>query len=528
MLSKIGKKTSAFRINFVNTLDNMAAKNVDKRTFRKEHAQEFTRNVTQWRSTLKPQTEMSKHLIHDPNVKICVRKRPLFDHEVRDQETDMITCNGAYHLTVHDARMHPDCRRGFINHVTFPFHRVYDEMTTNNAVFEDSIKPLVQLALDGGKAVAFMFGQTGSGKTFTMTAMQNMTAQYLFDAIAQSGIEASVSLAMFEVAGSECADLLAARAPVVMRDDGKGVFQACGLTDSAVISPETLLTAWEAGRALRATEATDINSVSSRSHAVSRIRIALPATPKGKAVVGELMLVDLAGSERKEDSMFHSAERRRECASINSSLMTLKECIRLRATPGAHLPFRESILTQVLKDALVPGSRTATTVIATVAPGSSDIEHSICTLRHVTVMSGAEAGVREEKVEADMRIGESFESKVPTAPARWQFEDITKWLEGLQGGAFADCVERVPKGFTGALLTKMGPSQFARLGGDSTRGEILQKALQQAVKDAKDAREASAKQSREDQDRRKVEVLGAKTSKVPVALKGKENDMQPA
>ena len=79
-----------------------------------------------------------------------------------------------------------------------------------------------------------------------------------------------------------------------------------------------------------------------------------------------------------------------------------------------------------------------------------------------------------------------------------------------------------------ALLTKMGPSQFARLGGDSSRGEVLQKALQQAVKDAKDAREASAKQSREDQDRRKVEVLGAKTSKVPVALKGKENDMQPA
>ena len=76
------------------------------------------------------------------------------------------------------------------------------------------------------------------------------------------------------------------------------------------------------------------------------------------------------------------------------------------------------------------------------------------------------------------------------------------------------------------VANAIGP--LAAIVGVTSTGEVLQKALQQAVKDAKDAREASAKQSREDQDRRKVEVLGAKTSKVPVALKGKENDMQPA
>jgi hypothetical protein len=78
-----------------------------------------------------------------------------------------------------------------------------------------------------------------------------------------------------------------------------------------------------------------VGAASSRSHAVCRIYIyhhprhAAPPPGAGwqqqqqqqQEEEGCLTLVDLAGSEHKIDSMYHDAQRRKEGAQINSSLM---------------------------------------------------------------------------------------------------------------------------------------------------------------------------------------------------------------
>ena len=74
----------------------------------------------------------------------------------------------------------------------------------------------------------------------------------------------------------------------------------------------------------RATHATEMNSVSSRSHAVCDVII---REPSGK-LHGKLSLVDLAGSERATDTKNHNRQRRMEGAAINQSLLALKECVR--------------------------------------------------------------------------------------------------------------------------------------------------------------------------------------------------------
>jgi Kinesin motor domain len=143
--------------------------------------------------------------------------------------------------------------------------------------------------------------------------------------------------------------------------------------------------------------ATGVHDSSSRSHAVLRIYIQRGASsgvgPDKRACSvpvpeGVLTLVDLAGSEHRIDSMHHSADRRKEGACINASLMALKECIRARAAgQNASHQYRKSKLTMALKASfLFPSARTL--IIATVSPASKDTEHSLNTLRHACIMDG--------------------------------------------------------------------------------------------------------------------------------------------
>ena len=129
------------------------------------------------------------------------------------------------------------------------------------------------------------------------------------------------------------------------------------------------------------------NDSSSRTHAVCRIRIVnkdVSETPDGL-----LFLIDLAGSEAATDMKDHSADRMKESREINTSLSTLKDCIRGRTMwymdqaqvgSGAkskpiHIPYRNSTLTKVLKHVFdTKGYRHCkTAVVACVSPNIVDV-----------------------------------------------------------------------------------------------------------------------------------------------------------
>ena len=126
---------------------------------------------------------------------------------------------------------------------------------------------------------------------------------------------------------------------------------------------------------LRTTHTTEANDSSSRSHAICQILLERDGQLRGK-----LTLVDLAGSERGSDTKSHNSQRRTESAEINTSLLSLKECIRALGQKSSHVPYRGSKLTLLLKDCFSPNSKT--TMIATVSPGASSTDHSLNTLRY--------------------------------------------------------------------------------------------------------------------------------------------------
>jgi len=95
------------------------------------------------------------------------------------------------------------------------------------------------------------------------------------------------------------------------------------------------------------------------------------------------LLVDLAGSEKAQDSQSNIKERRIEGAEINTSLLSLKECIRAMESSKTHIPFRQSKLTMVLRNSFIGGiNKNHVIMIACISPDQSSLDHTLNTLRY--------------------------------------------------------------------------------------------------------------------------------------------------
>ena len=149
-------------------------KNLDKRTARREYQESFVEAIEKYRKNYLQNKVQEEETAanslseafknwNDNSIRVFARKRPIFQHELDNGEYDVITACGK-NIVIHDARMHTDMKRQYINHHEFQFDYVFNESTTNQFVYETAAKPLVEIACEGSCSTAFMYGQTGSGK----------------------------------------------------------------------------------------------------------------------------------------------------------------------------------------------------------------------------------------------------------------------------------------------------------------------------------------------------------------------------
>ncbi|KAH8298403.1 hypothetical protein KR044_001944, partial [Drosophila immigrans] len=327
-------------------------------------------------------------------ILVCVRKRPLNLRELKVQELDMVSVPHAELLVVHEPRKQVTLAK-FLEHHHFRFDHTFDEHCNNAQVYEHTARPLVRHIFEGGMATCFAYGQTGSGKTHTMggeftgkqqncrdgiyaQAANDVFAMLLMPRFARLGLV--VSCSFFELYGSRVYDLLMTGKPQLrVLEDGQQRIQVVGLTEESVGNTNDVLTLLELGNSVRTSGQTSANSKSSRSHAVFQIVL---RTSEQKTLHGKFSLIDLAGNERGADNCSANRQTRLEGAEINKSLLALKECIRALGRQSAHLPFRGSKLTQVLRDSFIGGKKVRTCMIATISPGLRSVEHTLNTLRY--------------------------------------------------------------------------------------------------------------------------------------------------
>ncbi|XP_055551403.1 kinesin-like protein Klp98A isoform X1 [Wyeomyia smithii] len=273
--------------------------------------------------------------------------------------------------------------------------------TPQEKVFEDLGTEIVDCAFQGYNACVFAYGQTGSGKTFTM--MGSAEAQGLIPRICRSlfgrmklgqeeGVGYKTQCSYLEIYNERVKDLLgpssAGHGLRVREHRTLGPYVE-NLSQHPVSDYGEIQACMVQGNNQRTTASTNMNDTSSRSHAIFTITFvqARYLNDMPSETVSKIHLVDLAGSERA-NATGATGQRLKEGAHINKSLVTLGSVISALAeqTNPTHnkrvlyIPYRDSILTWLLKDSL--GGNSKTIMIAAISPADVNYSETLSTLRY--------------------------------------------------------------------------------------------------------------------------------------------------
>ncbi|XP_015442775.1 LOW QUALITY PROTEIN: kinesin-like protein KIF13A [Pteropus alecto] len=264
-------------------------------------------------------------------------------------------------------------------------------------VFKCLGEGILEKAFQGYNACIFAYGQTGSGKSFSMMGNAEQLGLIprlccaLFKRISLEQNESQtfkVEVSYMEIYNEKVRDLLdpkGSRQSLKVREHKVLGPYVDGLSQLAVTSFEDIESLMSEGNKSRTVAATNMNEESSRSHAVFNIIITqtlydLQSGNSGEKV-SKVSLVDLAGKKKQE-----AGERLKEGSNINKSLTTLGLVISSLADQAAgkgknkFVPYRDSVLTWLLKDNL--GGNSQTSMIATISPAADNYEETLSTLRY--------------------------------------------------------------------------------------------------------------------------------------------------
>ncbi|NXX23636.1 KIFC3 protein, partial [Podargus strigoides] len=334
------------------------------------------------------------------NIRVFGRVRPITKEDGKGLEaTNVVTFDANDDAVLH--LMHKG------KQVSFELDKVFPPQASQEEVFQE-VQALVTSCIDGYNVCIFSYGQTGAGKTYTMEGtaanpgINQRALQLLFSEVRSKAADwdYSISVSAAEIYNEALRDLLGKepqeKLEIKLCPDGSGQLYVPGLTELRVQSVEDINKVFEFGHVNRATECTNLNEHSSRSHALLIITIHGLDRSTGLRTTGKLNLVDLAGSERVGRSGAEGS-RLREAQHINKSLSALGDVIYALRSRQAHVPFRNSKLTYLLQDSLSGDSKTL--MMVQVSPAEKNSSETLCSLKFAERVRSVELGPVSRKTE---------------------------------------------------------------------------------------------------------------------------------
>ena len=333
-----------------------------------------------------------------PKIRVIVRKRPLGKKELFKNDQDVVDIRNNRQVVVKELKVKVDLTK-YIEEHAFNFDLAFDETTTNEQIYLQTVRPMIEAAFHKIKVTCFAYGQTGSGKTFTMLGSRpQIPGLYLLAAfdiftLLQNYKGYTIWVSFYEIYCGKLFDLLNERKILTAREDGKQNICITGLTEKNAEDINILMQIIEYGLNCRTVGVTGANADSSRSHGIIQIKI----KDLNMKDYGKISFIDLAGSERAADTIDVNKQTKFDGAEINKSLLALKECIRALDQDKKHTPFRGSKLTLVLRDSFIGNCKTL--MIANISPALGCSEHTLNTLRYAS-------RVKELRAKPEIKIGQ--------------------------------------------------------------------------------------------------------------------------
>ncbi|ODV90043.1 hypothetical protein CANCADRAFT_13262, partial [Tortispora caseinolytica NRRL Y-17796] len=338
-------------------------------------------------------------------IQVIVRLRPQLQRDKKNVYFEADSANGtvtAVPPTEEQSKQKSQTRKFFFDHVIEPnVQSLHIGKSDQERLYDLVGRPLLDHNFEGYNSCIFAYGQTGSGKSHTMTGSNHdeglipKTCQDLFYRIQylqKSDVLSHVYCSYFEIYNEQIRDLLSdgTKSALKVRESPAEGIHVKGLKEFHVESYSQVKALLDQGNRARVTAATNMNDTSSRSHAVLTLKLHqtryIPETDETSETISNIRMVDLAGSERAT-STGTTGIRLREGGNINKSLTTLGRVIvalsknELKKNPNQRkelIPYRDSILTWVLKENLGGNSKTA--MIACLSP--TDYFEGMSTLRY--------------------------------------------------------------------------------------------------------------------------------------------------
>ncbi|OCF33654.1 kinesin [Kwoniella heveanensis BCC8398] len=329
------------------------------------------------------------------NIKVVVRCRPLNSRERARGARELIRMEGNQTILDPPEQTGPSSGRATEKKpMNFSFDKSYwsagprddPKYASQQTLYDDLGVELLDHSFEGFNTCIFAYGQTGSGKSYSMMGygpekgIIPLTTLELFRRVDQrtekeTNLSYTVEVSYIEIYNEKVRDLLNPKnkGNLKVREHPSLGPYVEDLSRLVVENYGQMMTLMDEGNQARTVASTNMNETSSRSHAVFTVILTQkrhdPQTNMTGEKVSKISLVDLAGSERQA-STGATGTRLKEGANINKSLTTLGKVIAALAQASADhgkgkkkkddfVPYRDSILTWLLKESLGGNSKTA-------------------------------------------------------------------------------------------------------------------------------------------------------------------------
>ncbi|KAM9542892.1 kinesin-like protein KIF1A isoform 5-T5 [Guaruba guarouba] len=343
------------------------------------------------------------------SVKVAVRVRPFNSREMSRESKCIIQMSGST-TTILNPKQPKETPKSFSFDYSYWSHTTPADVNyaSQKQVYRDIGEEMLQHAFEGYNVCIFAYGQTGAGKSYTMMGKQEKDQQGIIPQLCEDlfsrindttndNMSYSVEVSYMEIYCERVRDLLNPKNKGNLRVREHPLMGPYveDLSKLAVTSYNDIQDLMDSGNKARTVAATNMNETSSRSHAVFNIIFTQKRhdaeTDITTEKVSKISLVDLAGSERA-DSTGAKGTRLKEGANINKSLTTLGKVISALAEMDSgpnknkkkkktdFIPYRDSVLTWLLRENLGGNSRTA--MVAALSPADINYDETLSTLRY--------------------------------------------------------------------------------------------------------------------------------------------------